>query len=196
MRRVYTIYYYIFYIIFHCIYRMRTLHPERVPEGPMLVCGNHTSLADPLLIGVALGKKIFVRYMAKIELMRKPLLGALLKAAGTFGVDRGNSDIGAVRTAMRILKDGGNVGIFPEGKRVSEEEKATAKTGAIMLASKTGAKILPVYVPRKRRLFGRLDIAVGEPYAIERTHGGSETYEPMAMELMEKINMLKEECGE
>jgi 1-acyl-sn-glycerol-3-phosphate acyltransferase len=196
MRTVYGIYYCIFYIIFHFAYRMRTLHRDRVPEGPMLVCGNHTSLADPLLISVALGKKAFIRYMAKIELMRAPVLGALLRAAGTFGVDRGNSDVAAVRTALRILKDGGNVGIFPEGKRVSEDEKAAAKTGAIMLASKTGAKILPVYVPRKRRLFGRLNIVVGEPYSIERTHGGSETYEPMAREHLEKRNALKEESGE
>ncbi|MBP5166916.1 MAG: 1-acyl-sn-glycerol-3-phosphate acyltransferase [Oscillospiraceae bacterium] len=196
MSTVYRIYYNILFVIYHFIYRMRVLHADRVPEGPMLVCGNHTSLSDPIIISLALGKKTFVRYMAKIELMRIPLLGALLRAIGTFGVDRGNSDITAVRTAMRILKDGGTVGIFPEGKRVSEEEKASAKTGAIMLASKTGAKILPVYVPRKRRLFGRLNVVIGEPYTVERTHGGAETYAPIAGELLEKINMLKEESGE
>ena len=196
MRTVYRIFYDILYVVFHCVYRLRALHPERVPEGPMLVCANHTSLADPLLICIALGKKHFVRYMAKIELMRIPIVGALVRAAGAFGVDRGNRDISAVRTVMRILRDGGNVGIFPEGRRVSEEDKEAAKTGAVMLASKTGASILPVYVPRKRRLFGRLNIVFGEPYTVERTRGGSETYEPLTRELMERINGLKEESGE
>lgn len=196
MTGIFRLYYIILYPIFHLLFRIRVLHKERIPDGAMLVCANHTSLSDPILLCFALGYRRHTRFMAKAELFRIPVLGALLRAIGTFGVVRGGSDINAVKTAMRILKEGGILGIFPEGKRVDADEQASAKTGAIMLASKTAAPILPVYVPRRKKLFRRLEMVIGEPYHIERTRGGAEAYGPLAQELMDRIAALGEESGQ
>jgi 1-acyl-sn-glycerol-3-phosphate acyltransferase len=130
--------------------------------------------------------------MAKIEAMKAPILGAFLKSIGVFAVDRGRPDIGAIKTAMKILKEGGIVGIFPEGTRKKEDGNG-AKTGAIMLAVKTGAKLLPVYIPRVKKIFTRVPVVIGEPYTLAKPEAGREGYEAYAEELMNKILDLKKE---
>lgn len=194
MRGAYKLFYILAYPVFRLLFPLRVHNRERIPDAPMLVCANHSALSDPIIICYALGFRRFIRFMAKAELMRIPVLGGLLKSAGTFGVERGNSDIGAVKTALRILKDGGNVGIFPEGRRVHDERGSTAKTGAVMLAAKTGAWVLPVYIPRVKRLFSKVDVVIGEPYRIENIRGGAQVYGTYAGELMEKIAELGEQC--
>jgi 1-acyl-sn-glycerol-3-phosphate acyltransferase len=135
----------------------------------------------------------YMRFMAKIELMHIPLLGNLLKKCGVFYVNRGNSDVTAIKTAMQTLKDGARVAIFPEGRRVSAEEASAAKTGAIMLASRTGAPIVPVYIPKVKHFGTAVDVYIGKPYTIERVRGGSEVYAAYADELMRRINALAPE---
>lgn len=68
--------------------------------------------------------------MAKIQLMRVPVIGWLLGKAGIFGVDRGHADMHAAKTALRCLKEGHKLLIFPEGTRVEEGENVDAKAGA------------------------------------------------------------------
>ena len=105
--------------------------------------------------------------MAKQELLDAPVLGRLLRRWGIFGVKRGNSDVGAIKTALRHLKAGCKLLIFPEGTRVKEGEENDGKTGAIMLALRTGTPILPCYCEKRRRPFQRTAIVFGEPYMVE-----------------------------
>ena len=188
----YRFFYSLLYPIFHFLYGLRPIHKERIPEGPLLVCANHSMLADPLFISFSFGIKKHLRFMAKIELMRAPILGPILNSIGVFGVDRGKNDISSIKTALRILKDGGIVGIFPEGTR-QKEDNSEAKKGAIMLAVKTGTPILPVYIPRVKKLFSRVPIVIGEPYTVPKTDNGKESYDTYAEELMSKISELKSE---
>ena len=74
--------------------------------------------------------------MAKIQLMRVPVIGWLLGKAGIFGVDRGHADMHAAKTALRCLKEGHKLLIFPEGTRVEEGENVDAKAGAAMFATR------------------------------------------------------------
>lgn len=105
-----------------------------------------------------------MRAMAKIQIMRVPFIGWILGKAGVFGVDRGRADMKAVKTALKFLKDGNKLLMFPEGTRVHEGEDVSAKTGAAMFAARTGAPLLPVYIQPKKKLFRRNRVVVGRPY--------------------------------
>ena len=171
---------------------LRIRHQERVPEGPRVVCAPHSLLVDPFLLCALLTVRRFPRFLSKKELFSKPVVGSFLRSIGMIPVDRGNADISAIKTALGILKNKGIIGIFPEGTRVKAEEGSQAKTGAVMLASRTGVPILPVWMPRKKRLFHKVELVVGEPYALPVLRGNAE-YLPHAEELMRRIRMLREE---
>jgi 1-acyl-sn-glycerol-3-phosphate acyltransferase len=192
MKGFYRFGYILLYPFFRIFYKISVKGREYIPEGAALICANHSAYSDPLILAFAFGLKHFMRFLAKIELMRIPVFGYLLKLAGVIGVNRGKSDVSAIKTALKTLKSGVKVAIFPEGTRVAESDAAAAKTGAILLASKTGVPIVPVYIPRNKKFFSTLDVVIGEPYLIERLKGGgSEVYTVYASELMEKIEALK-----
>jgi 1-acyl-sn-glycerol-3-phosphate acyltransferase len=173
---------------------------ENLPEGGGLFCANHTGYADPLCLMFALGSRDQVRPMAKAELLRIPVLGWLLKKVGVFGVERGKADVTAVKTAMRYLKSGENVLMFPEGTRIKDGvdkhgNQGEAKAGAVMLSSRTGAPLVPVYIPEKKPWFHRLSIVVGQPYypQLASRKGSAEEYQALAEDLLGRIYALKEQ---
>lgn len=169
---------------------------ENIPDGPCLICCNHRGLADPIWVIVAMRQRKFFRIMAKDELLHLPLLGTLLRWIGIIGVRRGESDIGAVKTALRALKDGEKVLIFPEGTR-AVEARLEGKTGAALLALRTGCPVLPVYLQRRRHPFSVLRAAIGPAYRME-TEGAKPTAADMRNltdELMDRIYALGEEIG-
>ena len=173
------------------LYPMRSRGQENIPEGPALVCANHSNLVDPLLLAGAFGKRHFMYFMAKLELSSVPLIGALLRRCGVYFVNRGHQDIDAVRSTMRYLRRGEKVCIFPEGTRVREDNAVEAKTGAVRIAAKMSVPIVPVYIPRRKRLFSRIEILIGKPFRVEggRSH---EDFEEMADGVMEKIYELRD----
>ena len=111
---------------------------------------------------------------------------------GIIPIDREHADTGAIRTALKVLKSGGIVGIFPEGTRMQEDVENSAKSGAVMLASRTAAPLVPVWLPRKKRLFHRIEIVVGDPYTLPVLRGSGE-YRSYADDLMRRIGLLKRE---
>jgi len=132
--------------------------------------------------------------MGKVEIFRVPVIGAILRAIGMFPVDRAGGGAMAIKGAMKLLKDGEKVGMFPEGTRVHSEADSEAKTGAVRLAARLGVPIVPVYVPRKKRKFRFNRIAIGAPYMVELDKKATpEEVEQAAAEMMEKIRLLGEE---
>ena len=159
--------------------RMRVIGAENVPmTGPLVVACNHISYVDPVALGVALPRRVW--YMAKIELFRIPVLGAMLPSLGAYPVERGKGDIAAIRGSLRVLKEGKAVGIFPEGTRNLHGD-APVHTGVALLASLAGAPVLPAFVrggDRAKRL-GKLSVAFGEPMSLAGD-GGKATREELA----------------
>ena len=190
--RHYRIAYRVIIPIVSLMYPLRIHHPERLPDGPMVVCAPHSALVDPILMMTLLTIRRFPRFLAKKELFSIPLVGAFLRWIGMIPVDRGKADISSIKEALKILKDKGIIGIFPEGTRVKEEQGSQAKTGAVMLASRSGVPILPVWMPRNKRIFRRVDMVVGEPYSLPVLRGNAE-YHPHAEELMRRIGLLQKE---
>lgn len=190
MNTAFFIAYCILYVFKIILYPLVYTGRENIPEGPAMVCANHSSNADPILISYAVGLKNMMHFMAKIELFRIPLLGRILTAMGSFAVDRGNNDMVAVRTAMRYLKSGEKVMIFPEGTRVRESDAVAGKAGAVRLALRLRVPIVPVYITSNKRLFRKTYVNIGKPYYIDPSKT-SEDSDELAAELMRKIYELE-----
>ena len=181
---------------FNLIRPLRVIGRENIPEGPVVICPNHTTIGDPFYVVYAFGRHYPVRAMAKIQIMRVPVIGWFLSKAGVFGVDRGHADLKAVKTALKFLKDGNKLLLFPEGTRVKEGETGEAHTGAAMFATRTGVPIVPIYISPKKRLFRKTDVIFGQPYhpEFEGRKPTPEDYQRIADDLMMRIRALGEQA--
>lgn len=172
------------------------LHPlkvsgvENLPEDePVLLCPNHSSNWDPILLVCALKSDTKMRIMGKNQLFKIPLLRSFLLHMGVFPVARGNSDINAVKTAIKALKDGFHLLVFPEGTRVRDNRKdVRPKGGVVMIAIRAGVKMMPVFISTSKKLFAPVTIIFGEPYTPVYTgrKGTAEEYQGNADEVMRR----------
>lgn len=152
------------------IYRFKVDGIENVPKDrPFIVCANHKSLMDPIMLAVSL--PVEFRFMAKEELFKNRLFGWFLRALGAFPVKRGTSDIGALKLSMKILSEGGRLIIFPEGSRSPKGYMREAKGGATLVAIKSQADILPVGIKGEYKLFSKLTVRIGEPVSLSQWYG-------------------------
>jgi 1-acyl-sn-glycerol-3-phosphate acyltransferase len=157
---------------------------ERVPRhGPFLLVANHRSLADPPIIGWAVGHKVgrVIHFMAKEEMRRWPIIGWLAEGSGVFFVRRGEGDRSAQRAALSLLAEGRPIAIFPEGTRSKDGRLGPAKPGAALLAIRSGAPLLPVAITGTERLFPgrsrvphrtRVVVRIGPPFTLEHFPSG------------------------
>jgi 1-acyl-sn-glycerol-3-phosphate acyltransferase len=178
------------------VWRLKVHGAERVPRsGPLIVACNHVSYFDPPSLGVALPRPL--RYMAKVELFRMPVLGPLITWLNAFPVDRSRGDVAAIKRAVEILRSGAAVGIFPEGTR-NKSGDLRPQVGVALLAVLSGAPVLPAYVggtARAKRL-GRIDVAFGEPLQVTRAEKASrDDLAKWADEIMARIYALRETIG-
>lgn len=164
------------------------LHPvsvegmDRLPRGGALLCPNHSSDWDPVLVALRLPVNYRLHIMAKEELFRNPVLGWILRKVGAFPVSRGSNDIQSVKTAMQVIKAGDNLLMFPEGTTIrggvgyADGLPAHAHGGVAMIGIRTGAALVPVFVDGEKKLFHRTRIIFGEPYQPQITgrHGTAE----------------------
>ncbi|MGW5646500.1 lysophospholipid acyltransferase family protein [Saccharopolyspora sp. NPDC003752] len=156
-------------------YRVRIHGAERIPRtGPVVLVANHSSMADgPLLFGMIPRNAVF---LIKQEMFRGPL-GWFLRRIGQIGVRRGEPDRTPLLAAVRVLRAGGLVGVFPEGTR-GEGDVANAQHGAAWLARASEAQVLPVACRGTRRpegagrrLLPRIDVLFGEPITLPAGKG-------------------------
>ena len=190
MDAMFHVLYAVIWPFFNLFRPVKAIGRENIPDGPAVICPNHTTAGDPF----AFGHKYPMRAMAKIQIMRVPVIGWLLSKAGVFGVDRGAADMKAVKTALKFLKDGDKLLMFPEGTRVHEGEHVEAKTGAALFAARTGVPLLPVYIQPHKRLFRSNTVVIGEPY--HPTFAGrkptAEELQVIAHDLLDRVHALGE----
>jgi 1-acyl-sn-glycerol-3-phosphate acyltransferase len=148
---------------------------RNVPRtGPVILVSNHISLADPpILIGYA---PRHVHFIIKIELLDNPILGRILPPGEPIPIHRGKADRVALRQAEAYLKDGGAVGIYPEGTRSHSGVAREAHAGVTFLAQRTGARIVPVAISGAERIFSRrfpwyrrarVELTFGPPFTLD-----------------------------
>ena len=194
MRFWYALAYVLCRLVFAIPYPMRYIGRENIPEGAVIVCANHSRSLDPFLVAFALKLRRYPKFMAKKELFETPALRWALTHIGVFPVDRGNMDLNATRTAIKYLKSGEIIMIFPEGTRVSPDESVAAKTGAIKLAEKHGVPILPIGLPLEAKPLRRGKVIIGKPYYIPPGKRTAADYQALSDELMQEIYNLRQEA--
>lgn len=167
---------------------------ERVPEkGALIVASNHRRYLDPVYVCMAVPRRI--QWMGKKELFVFPF-SRLFYLIGCFPVDRQGGGRSAIRAALRYLELGAALGIFPEGTRGKNGDRDTPKSGAVMLASRSGALVLPVHVgpipnPLERLRGERLEVHIGEPRSVSDLGArNSKSYGTLAEGLVDEIYSL------
>ena len=144
------------------LYRTKIIGTENIPlEGPLIYCGNHRTYLDPQLIVVT--AKRHVRFMAKEELGKNPLFDKLGNVFDVIRVKRDSKDIIALKEALKTLKQGEAIAVFPEGTRNGIEKGEKVKDGAAFFALRTGAKIMPVGIHGGDKLFKKAIVKYGKP---------------------------------
>ncbi|MFD8824205.1 lysophospholipid acyltransferase family protein [Streptomyces sp. NPDC059605] len=154
------------------LWKPRVLGAWRVPaSGPVILAVNHSHNIDgPMLMGTAPRP---VHFLIKKEAFVGPL-DPFLRGIGQLKVDRTTADRTAVTRALGVLKEGGALGIFPEGTR-GEGDFASLRAGLAYFAVRSGAPIVPVAVlgstERRGRLISalpplrsRVDVVFGEAF--------------------------------
>ena len=169
---------------------------QRVPEkGPLIVAANHRRFFDPMFVSMAAPRRL--RWMAKKELFNFPF-GRFFYFLGTFPVDRQGGGRAAMRTALNLLAEGRTLGIFPEGTRRKEGLSLEAKSGAALLAARSGAPVLPVFADKISSPVARLrgekfHVYIGKPMTFDNINKGRQGYRRAADELLRTIHALPEE---
>ena len=153
-------------IFIYCkiVYRAKIIGKKNIPkEGALVFCGNHRTYLDPPLIVVTASRKM--RFIAKEELRQNLLFSFLVFAYDGIYVKRDSKDIGPMKEALKTLKDGGCIGIFPEGTRngMEKNEGGKLKNGAAYMSLKTNAKIIPIGIKGEPKPFHQVTITYGEP---------------------------------
>ena len=137
-------------------------------EEPVIYCANHRHLYDPFLLACFIKKD--VRFMAKKELFENKLMARIMNGFGAISVDRSRADVTSIKRAVAALEAGEPVGIFPEGTRSDGNEMGQIHAGAVWIALKSGAPIVPAYIDCKG-VFRRTRIYVGEKIDFSLTEG-------------------------
>lgn len=176
---------------------------EHVPaSGPVLLVSNHVSVLDPPFVGGAAPREL--HFLAKEELFGIPLFGRLIHALNARPVKRDGSDSRALKMALRLLREGCALLVFPEGTRGVEGRLREGKPGVGMLAVMSGAPVVPVYVSGSGRALpaGR---AVPRPVKVRVTFGPplhfkprddagrKEQYREVTEDMMQAIAQLRDQ---
>jgi 1-acyl-sn-glycerol-3-phosphate acyltransferase len=181
------------------IFRLRWRGLEHIPKegGCVLAAGHHSNL-DPWALGLPLFPRRYLRFMGKSELFN-PVLGPILRSAGAFRVRRGEGDRAAIETAVRLVRDGEIVVMFPEGTRrekgLLKKREARAHTGAARIALEARAPLVPAAIKGTDRLsrLGPIRVAYGEPLALDDLRNGDdrEAAQEATERLMAEIHRLE-----
>ena len=188
---------FVFRLIFYILFRARVYGRENIPaEGAVILAANHASNIDPPLMASLIDRP--VSYMAKIELFENPIFGAAIRRCHAFPVKRGESDRGAIKAAVTVLKEERVLGLFPEGTRSKTGELQKAEAGVALIAAMTGAPIVPVAILNTHRIFAnggllpQLRIMYGQPISFQGDRKSKEALDAFSAEIMAHIARMKD----
>lgn len=144
---------------------------KNLPKGKAILSLNHRSNWDYVLFGVNSTTKY--RVLAKKELFKNKLFGAVLRNFGGIEIDREANDINAIKTCMKILKEDKKLLVFPEGTRLKDESLVMGeiKSGLALIAIKTKTPIVPVWIRNKPKAFRRSVYYIGKPFELSDFYG-------------------------
>ncbi|MEZ5169697.1 MAG: lysophospholipid acyltransferase family protein [Acidimicrobiia bacterium] len=152
-------------------FRVRVSGADRLPTtGAYVLAPSHRSIIDILVCSTLTRRRL--RFMAKVELFRVPVLGTFLGLMGSFPVERGAADRHAIRAGADVLAGGEVLVVYPEGTRAYGPEIVELQRGAAYLAVKAGVPVVPVGIGGTENILPsgakipklhQVAIVVGEP---------------------------------
>jgi len=183
-RQVYRLLRFFFALYLRMFHLLRIKGMAQVPvDGPVILCANHSSYFDSMLLALCTRRQ--VHFLIHHSFYRHPLLGWFVRKCGAIPVAQSGNDKEAMSRALAILKGGGVLGIFPEGRLSRTGLPDEGKPGAALLAAASGAVIVPVTISgayavfpkgRRRPGGGTILVEVHRPVKADRTRRKDKGY--------------------
>jgi 1-acyl-sn-glycerol-3-phosphate acyltransferase len=162
-------------IVMTLFYRIRVHGLSNYPDsGGVLICCNHQSFLDPVVMGVSCPRPI--NYLARKTLFRFTPMKVFLELNDAIAIDRDSVGIAGIKASLKRLKRGETVLMFPEGTRCRDGQMQSFKPGFDVLARRSKSVLLPVALdgcfqayPRNAKLprLGRIQVVIGQPIPFE-----------------------------
>ncbi len=179
---------------FNIFYPYKIHHKENVPNGGAVFVCNHFRAIDCGFIADVYNKDIY--FLAKNELFKNKFFGKIIKSFGAIPVDRDNPDMKSMMEALKALKNGHKLTIFPEGTRnkTGTNELQELKGGSMIFAVKSKCPIVPIMLNNKARIFRKTHIIIGKPFELDEFYGRKLSPEDLLkMEEIVKGKMIEQQ---
>jgi len=199
---LYIIFRFLFWLFFKTYLGFHVYGSRKIPKkGAFIFVSNHQSYLDPILLGCSTGR--LLNYMARDTLFKKPVSRWAMRRVRSFPVKRGQGDAPALKTALKILKSGNPLVMFPEGTRVKDGNLKRGKPGVGFIVAKAGVPVIPAYVhgsfdalARGVRTLERhpVSVHIGDPIVFDNLNvvrGDKGAYQHISDEIMQHIEKLK-----
>ncbi len=183
---------------FSLLYPMKVYGKENIPEGGAVFVCNHFRAIDCGFIARVCDKDI--KYLAKKEIFKNKLFTKIVRSYGGIPIDRDNPDMKSLLEAIKEIKKGHKLCIFPEGKRniSGTNDLQEIKGGSVIFSVKAKCPIVPIMMLKKAKIFRRTKMIIGKPFELEEYYGkklSEEDISAMANIVREKMieqqNILK-----
>lgn len=181
-------------VLFKILFCLEVKGKENIPKkGPFILASNHTSYLDPVILGVASPRPLY--YLAKISLFKNPVFSSFIQILGAIPLERDSSSPYTLRDALKLIKNGHGVVIFPEGTRSEDGKIKDGKGGVGFLSIKSNAPVIPVKIkgtgkalPVKGKFIkpAKVKVIIGQPLYFEK-----ENYSEIGKIVMEKVRSLE-----
>lgn len=186
----------IFRAVFGILFRPKIIGSENLPaSGGFILSANHVSNWDPPILATFIEREVC--YMAKEELFKNPIFAAAIRALHVFPVKRGAADKNAIKNAVKVLKVGGCLGLFPEGTRSKTGKIGKAESGVSLIAAMTKAPIIPAAIINTDKIFSaevklpRLAVVYGKPIYFNGNSKDKDELSNFAQDIMAEVAKLK-----
>ena len=155
-------------LLMHTLIPTRYVRGERLDslEAPYILIANHQTLLDPVPVAARV-RRYEVHFLGKKEITRFRPVKWFVTKLHMIPVDRGHADMEAMRACMKVVRDGGVLGIFPEGTRKVEGTMEHIESGVSLIALRAGVPLIPLYVQGKFKPFHRVRVTVGDPIPLD-----------------------------
>jgi 1-acyl-sn-glycerol-3-phosphate acyltransferase len=201
-----NVYYWLGYhlsrLIGRWFFRLRVVHRERMLQsGPVILAMNHQSYLDPPLAGITCDRAIY--FLARRSLLDVPLLGWLLPKLNVIPVNQEGIDRSALKSLIRVIKNGNAALVFPEGSRSIDGSLQSAEPGMGLIIAKTLAPVVPMRIFGAHEALPRaggglhfvpITIVIGEPIFFtdaDLSPTGKDLYMRLSQRVMDAIATLE-----
>ena len=190
----------VLYVFFKVFHRLHVIGSENVPKkGGVIVAANHVSYLDPPVIGAALKRR--PTYIAMHKFFKIPLLGRYISSF-SLPVNQSSPQPSLIKEAVKRLRNGELIVIFPEGGRSTHRKLLDAKRGIGMIAALSSAPVVPALIKGTEKALpvgakflrpSKIEVIFGNPIEIEHTETDKHFQERISRDIMETIKNLNSE---